>query len=232
MSVVRVANFTSGGAGSGTTEVIAVDATGFQAATVVVLAIFNRRSANVSLTSVTDSQGNAWTVGQDGHSSLYELVTATAYLAKALGSTDTITLTWSATGVTNTAIQAVECSGILSASFVDANPVVTLNGGTAPVDGPAVTTTVHDLILAFFGTLSAVTVTGEAAGWTYAGAQCATGGPTRLDTIVMDEPTPGTYTPSVNYSAAGGNCRQGAVALKAAPATAIPTPQLLDYQTR
>jgi hypothetical protein len=127
-----------------------------------VLAI--RTGGGAAVSSVSDSKGNTWTVDrQTTNTSLARGAIATARLASALTTSDTITVTLASSQFANVA--AFEYSGVATSSPFDQSAINNGSGTTASAGPTGTTTQADELVVGFAGTGSANTGFTPPVGW-------------------------------------------------------------------
>jgi hypothetical protein len=134
-------------------QVIALTGTSIAQGNVAILDAF-RGLNNDTIASVADSQGNTWTVDHSAgtsHNGLYAFGAASGYMTTALGTSDTITVTWTGGAAFNYFWGAVtEYTGLASASRFDKGASATAfaaAGANAITSGAtAATTATNELI--------------------------------------------------------------------------------------
>lgn len=161
--VQRFASFTnSSGTLSQTVAVSAATAAGNTAVLVV------KAASGKSVTGVTDTQGNTWTVDVVGGSVGVTANVCSALMAVALTTSDTITITFSATGMGATLGAAYEYSGIATSGRVDqtASAFSSSNGTLAAVGPTGTTTQASELAVTAVSANKAESGVTVSAGWT------------------------------------------------------------------
>ncbi len=131
----------------------------------VLLAIAATTSNTPTITSVVDTQGNAWQIDQQpGGLSTRVLGLASAHLTTALATTDTITVTLSAIPTTGANVLGIEVSGLATSAWLDAVAAIATGSSTTPTSNALTTTAAGDFLWAPVGENN-VAMT-PAAGWT------------------------------------------------------------------
>ena len=131
----------------------------------VLLAVAATTTNTPTITSVVDTQGNAWQIDQQpGGLSTRVLGLASAHLTTALATTDTITVTLSAIPTTGANVLGIEVSGLATSAWLDAVAAIATGSSTTPTSNALTTTAAGDFLWAPVGENN-VAMT-PAAGWT------------------------------------------------------------------
>lgn len=161
-----------------------------------------RTSLTISVSGVTDSGGNTWTIDESyTRSSHADFVIASAHIASALtGGAGTITITWGAASYSYKDIALWQLSGVASSSAKDSSAEGEAFSTT--VSTSVTTTATNTCVVGFAATSTQPTYT--PATFTQEGAAIDTGDGGRIWLLHLDASSAGGKSPAGTFSVGSG----------------------------